>query len=76
MTTEMEFENGDHVRGKSGGSEVLTVVETRSDGIYRVQLGKDAGTMRYIKGSELELVAKAEKPKIEPGFYPGRSIMD
>ncbi len=70
------FENGDTVR-KAGSKEVLTITETRaSQDLYKVQLGNDAAAVQYVKGSELELVAKAKKPDSEPGIVPDRSITD
>jgi hypothetical protein len=33
-------------------------------------------TVKPIKGSDLELMAKAAKPDTGPGFVPSRSIME
>ena len=71
-----EFENGDSVR-KIGSQEVLTIVETRLlEDLYMVQSGNDAASRQYLKGSELELVAKARRPDSGPAFVPKRSIME
>ncbi len=43
---------------------------------FTTQIGNDASTIRPIKGSELELVAKAAKSDTGPGFVPSRSIME
>jgi hypothetical protein len=76
MFEDVQFENGDKVKEKNSSIEVFIIVETRGDGLYKLQLGNDAANIRYCKADQLELVAKAEKPKIEPGLYPSRSIMD
>lgn len=70
-----EFENGDLVR-EIGHAQVLTVMQTRSDGICGIQAGNDAATLRWIHAEKLELVQKATKQESGPGFYPARSIMD
>jgi hypothetical protein len=43
---------------------------------YRVQLGQDGASIKYVNSVNLTLVQKANKLKIEPGLYPSRSIMD
>jgi hypothetical protein len=73
---EIQFANGDRVRRRDGGTEVFTIIESRSDGLYKLQLGSDGATARYVRGRDLELVAKAAEPDVGPGFYPGRSIME
>jgi len=70
------FGLGDSVRRKAGNQEVLTVVAVRTEDIYLVQRGNDAASQEHIKGSDLELVTKAEEPQGEPGLVPGRSIME
>jgi hypothetical protein len=53
-----------------------TVVGTRdSEPSFEVQLGRDAGSKRFVRTSDLMLVQKAAKSEPEPGFYPTRSIM-
>jgi hypothetical protein len=55
--------------------EVFTVVGIGPGAFFTLQLGTDAATQRPVDASELELVKKAEKPEVEPGFVPGYSIM-
>jgi hypothetical protein len=69
------FEIGDIVKLISSG-EIRHVVGLRDPDMYETQVGMDAGTKWFHKGSELELVQKASKPKEEPGFIPSRGIMD
>ena len=70
------FELGDSVRIKNGGPEVFTIVEIRSAGPYKIQLGNDGTSVQYKKESELELVAKAQKPNSGSAFVPTRPIME
>jgi hypothetical protein len=72
---QMQFENGDRVREKNG-TQILTIMQVQVAGLYGVQLGNDAATLRLVKGDNLELVAKVERPDPGPGFYPARSIME
>ena len=72
---ERELENFDIVRVEGEQGE-WTIVETRSDDTFLIQFGADAATRKYVLGSGLTLVRKAEKPGGDPGFYPGRSIME
>jgi hypothetical protein len=44
--------------------------------MYETQVGMDAGTKWFHKGSELELMQKAPKPKQESGFISSRGIRD
>ncbi len=74
-----KFQLKDRVR-KIGGHEVRTVEaayeipggETK----YWIQLGNDPATCMWAKESELELVAKAEKPQGGPGLVPGHPLME
>ena len=68
------FEKGDKVK-KIGGQQEFTVVGTGPGEFYTLQLGSDGASKQNVKGSELELVAKAKKPDSEPGFVPSRPIM-
>ena len=43
---------------------------------FTTQIGNDASTVKPIKGSDLELMAKAAKPDTGPGFVPSHSIME
>jgi len=71
------LEAGDSVRIRDGGPAVYTIVGTRSpDDLYQIQLGNNAASVQWKKGSELELVVKAKTSDGEPGFVPTRSIMD
>lgn len=70
------FGLGDSVRRKAGNQEVLTVVAVRTEDLYLVQRGNDAASQVHIKGIDLELVTKAEKPHSDPGLVPDRSIME
>ena len=69
------IEIGDTVKVISSG-EIRHVTGTRDPEMYETQIGIDAGTKWFHKGSELELIQKAPKPKQEPGFVPSRGIMD
>jgi hypothetical protein len=68
------IELGDSVR-IVGGQEVFAVVGTRDPSLYELQLGSDASSKIFKPENELELVAKAEGPKSEPGLIPTTSIM-
>ncbi len=71
------IEIDDSVKVIGGGPELWTVVGTRTEEpCYNIQLGNDAALRQRKRTSELELVAKAEKPAVEPGFVPGRGIME
>ena len=70
-----ELENFDIV-SVDGELGEWTIVETRSNDTFLVQFGADAATRKYVAGTGLTLVRKAEKPDGDPGFYPGRSIME
>jgi hypothetical protein len=69
------IEIGDTVKVISSG-EIRKVTGSRDPDMFETQVGMDAGTKWFHKGSELELVQKAPKPKQEPGFVPSRGIMD
>jgi hypothetical protein len=43
---------------------------------FTTQIGNDTSTVKPIKGSDLELMAKAAKLDTGPGFVPSRSIME
>jgi hypothetical protein len=42
---------------------------------YRVQLGQDGASIKFVNSADITLVQKANKPTTEPGLYPSRSIM-
>jgi hypothetical protein len=69
------IEIGDTVKIISS-REIRHIPGTRDPDMYETQVGMDAATKWFHKGSELELVAKAPKPETQPGFVPTRSIMD
>jgi uncharacterized FAD-dependent dehydrogenase len=69
------FEIGDTVR-VVGNGEVRRIVGTGPAGFFTTQIGNDGSTIRPIKGSDLELLAKAAKPDPVSGFVPNRAIMD
>jgi hypothetical protein len=69
------IEIGDTVKVISSG-EIRQVTGTRDPNMFTTQVGMDGATIWHHKESELELVAKASKPKTEPGFVPSRGIMD
>jgi len=72
---EEEFEIYDTV-SIDGEQGAWTVVGTRSEGLYEVQLGNDAASKKFVGGAKIKLIAKAKKPDSGPGFFPGRSIME
>ena len=69
------FEIGDTVR-VVGNGEIRRIVGIGPADFFTTQIGNDASTIRPIKGSGLELMAKAAKPDTGPGFVPSRSIME
>jgi ribA/ribD-fused uncharacterized protein len=69
------IEIGDTVKVISSG-EIRQVTGTRDPNMFTTQVGMDGATIWHYKEGELELVAKAPKPKTEPGFVPSRGIMD
>ncbi len=72
---DQDIEIGDLVRLEVEKG-IWTVVGTRSEEPkYRVQLGMDAGTIKYVRSDVTALVEKAAKPDAVPGFYPDRSIL-
>jgi len=75
MDKDAIIEIGDTVRVIADG-QIRTVTGTRDPDMYTTQVGMDGATIWHHKGSELELVAKAPKPKTEPGFIPSRGMMD
>jgi hypothetical protein len=68
------FEIGDTVR-VVGNGEVRRIVGTGPADFFTTQIGNDASTVKPIKGSDLELMAKPAKLDTGPGFVPSRSIM-
>lgn len=68
------FEIGDTVR-VVGNGEIRRIVGIGPADFFTTQIGKDASTIRPIKRSDLELVAKAAEPDTGPRFVPRRSIM-
>ena len=69
----IEIRDDVSVEGLEG---VWTIVGLRpGDGLYEIQLGRDGATKQFAKMDMVALVKKAAKPKKEPGFYPGSSIM-
>lgn len=58
-----------------GSGETRRIVGTGPGEFFTTQVGNDGSTVKPIKGSDLELVAKANKPDPQPGFVPPRSIM-
>jgi hypothetical protein len=69
------FEIGDTVRVVSNG-EIRRIVGIGPGEFFTTQIGNDASTVKPIKGSDLELMAKAAKPETGPRFLPNRSIME
>jgi hypothetical protein len=69
------FEIGDAVR-EIETQEVRTIAGIGPAEFFRTQLGSDGASIKMLKADAFELVAKAPKPKQEPGFYPDRSIME
>jgi hypothetical protein len=69
------FEIGDRVRVVASG-EMRTIVGIGPGEFFTTQIGNDASTVKPIKASDLELIAKATKPETGPGFVPSRSIME
>jgi len=69
------FEIGDTVR-VVGNGEMRRIVGVGPGEFFATQMGNDACTVKPIKGSDLELMAKAAKPDTGPGFVPSRSIME
>ena len=62
------------VEGESG---IWTVVGTRSlEPKFRVQLGLDGASIKYVRAEAVTLVKKTKRLEIGPGFVPTRSIMD
>jgi hypothetical protein len=68
------FEIGDTVRVVSNG-EIRRIVGIGPGEFFTTQIGKDASTVKPIKGSDLELMAKAPKPDTGPCFVPNHSII-
>jgi hypothetical protein len=74
-TAKFSFEIGDSVRER--GSQAIRVITGIGPGeFFMTQVGRDAGTVKPVKGADLYLIAKAPKPDTEPGLVPGRSITD
>lgn len=74
MMTE-RFENFDEV-GVEGETGVWTIVETHDlEPRYKVQLGRDASTVKYVRSETLTLIKKPEKLESGPRFYPSRGIL-
>ena len=69
------LELGDWVRIPPDG-EVRKIVAFGPGEFVTTQLGNDASTVKPIKISDLELVAKATKPGEGEGFVPPHSIME
>jgi hypothetical protein len=69
------FEIGDTVR-VVGNGEMRAIVGIGPGEFFTTQIANDASTVKPIKGSDLELLAKAAKPDPVPGFVPNGSIMD
>ena len=69
------LEMGDVVKILGGDSKKLKIVGIGPGTSFKLQFGNDASTWQQVDGSKLELVSKAEKPDVEPGFVPGSSIM-
>jgi hypothetical protein len=65
---------------KIGDQEVRTVEKIHEipsgEAKYWIQLGNDPATCVWAKETELELVAKAEKPQGEPGLAPSHALME
>jgi hypothetical protein len=68
------FEIGDAVRDVGNG-EIRNIVGIGPGEFFTTQIGNDASTAKPVKGSDLELMAKAAKLDTGPGFVPRRSIM-
>jgi hypothetical protein len=69
------FEIGDTVR-VVGSGEMRTIVGIGPGEFFTTQIGNEASTVKPIKGSDLELMAKAAKPDAGPRFVPNRSITE
>jgi hypothetical protein len=69
------FEIGDTVR-VVGNGEMRRIVGIGPGEFFTTRIGNDASTDKPIKGSDLELVAKATKSDTGPRFVPNRSIME
>jgi hypothetical protein len=65
------LEIGDTVR-VVGNGEVRRIVGIGPGDFFTTQVGVDASTTKPIKASDLELMAKADRPETAPGFVPGR----
>lgn len=63
------FEIGDIVKLLSS-DEIRRITGTRDPDMYETQVGMDAGTKWFHKGSELELVQKAPSPNRSPDLSP------
>jgi hypothetical protein len=70
------FETHDTVRIKNGGPEVYTIEAITAGPLYQIELGGDFATRKWVKESDLELVATGNKPDPCPGFVPTRPIME
>ena len=73
---ETALEMNDFVRIIGGDGKVFRIVGTGPTTFFKLQFGNDAATWQMVDGCNLELVEEAKKPETEPGFVPGRSIMD
>jgi hypothetical protein len=69
------FEVGDTVRER-GSQEVRIVTGIGPGEFFMTQIGRDAATVKPIRGADLELITKAPKSDTPPGFVPSSSIMD
>jgi len=69
------IEIGDTVR-EIATQEIRTITGIGPGEFFRTQLGNDGASIKMFKADDLELVAKAPKPKTEPGFVPSRGIME
>ena len=63
------FEMGDWVRVVSNG-ETRKVVGIGPGEFFSTQIGNDGSTVKPFKGADLEMVARAERRAVEPGFVP------
>jgi hypothetical protein len=69
------FEIGDTVRVVRS-AEVRHIVGIGPGEFFKTQIGNDGSTVKPIKGSDLELVAKAARPETGPRFIPKNSSME
>jgi len=68
------FDIGDTVH-VVGNREIRRIVGIGPADFFTTQIGSDASTIKPIRGSDLELIAKATTPDTAPSIVPSRSIV-